>query len=97
MRLCIYGQNAFEVHWKCRLGLWRQPWASAEARAWFEPLQECSYEWVFGLTKAQAWQRVLSKSYISCLDTAAQAELQQQCEAVLNDVSTGPDGTMQYA
>ncbi|KAK9820666.1 hypothetical protein WJX74_002948 [Apatococcus lobatus] len=79
-----------------RLGLWKHVWEGQEAQEWFQPLQQRSYDWTFGLTKGQAWQRVLSKSYISCLDAPTQAQLQQQCQAVLQDVPTRPDGTMEY-
>ena len=80
-----------------RSGEWRRVWATAEATAWFEVLPERQVRQAPRVTRQQCWDRVLSKSYVSALEPAAQQRLRAQCEAVLERPFAGlpPEATVE--
>jgi ubiquinone/menaquinone biosynthesis C-methylase UbiE len=83
-----------------RRGTWKNVFELPEARALFPgPMQTRLVLQEMLVTKAEAWERVKSKSYIASLPPAAQGEVNEKVEAVLaqhddafNILQRGPDG-----
>ncbi|KAJ3014351.1 hypothetical protein HKX48_005206 [Thoreauomyces humboldtii] len=82
-----------------RLGLWRKAlYESKEFDVLFEPATEKTFSHTLDFTADETWLRILSKSYISCLDENAQKELEVKARAAMAaaDVPwedrTGADG-----
>ncbi|KAI8818324.1 S-adenosyl-L-methionine-dependent methyltransferase [Fimicolochytrium jonesii] len=70
-----------------RLGLWRKVFEDTSVKALFTEKREVSFERIVQYTEEESWLRILSKSYISCLDEGTQTELERRVREILR----GPD------
>ncbi|GAA5803334.1 hypothetical protein HPULCUR_008813 [Helicostylum pulchrum] len=84
-------RNEYEVYDKdvpqFRKMKWRKVFESKEADLLFKlPFQEVKFENDIHVYKPDIWKRVLSKSYIACLDSKEQQRLEERIESILKQV-----------
>ncbi|KAI7905836.1 S-adenosyl-L-methionine-dependent methyltransferase [Cokeromyces recurvatus] len=77
---------------------WRKVFDTEEANSLFKlPIQQCElFKNDFWVPKDHVWKRILSKSYISCLDKAQQDELEIKVNEIMKDVPTDDLGRVFY-
>lgn len=98
--ICIFF-SAYEVYDKdvpqFRKMKWRNVFETDEAKSLFDlPYQHKTFTNDYWLPKENVWRRVLSKSYISCLDKQEQDQLKIQVDDILKDVPVDDQNRVFY-
>lgn len=66
---------------------WKKVFETDQAQQLFHlPYTHDTFKNDFPVKRSDLWKRILSKSYISCLDTDKQQELKIKLESILKDV-----------
>ncbi|KAI8882508.1 S-adenosyl-L-methionine-dependent methyltransferase [Backusella circina FSU 941] len=76
---------------------WRNVFETDEAKELFKlPFEERVFENDFLVPKENIWPRILSKSYISCLEKEEQDELEKKVNGMLKDIPVDENGLVLY-
>lgn len=65
--------------------LWRQIWNTPLSKELFDVVHDYQVPYFPQATKQSAWDRIISKSYVSILPEAEQKSLKERCDKIIND------------